>query len=130
MSSTVETIDPSAVLLTIRVAGTSGCRSWTGRSENRGSYPTAMSRYSRSVIAAVERPIPRGSSTRCAISSWIGVPVTSSRHAPTTFQPSFEYRCRSPGGRVGGFVRSRWNTPGPVGASSVPTSRPDVWVIR
>ena len=82
------------------------------------------------MIAPAVEVIPSGPKIRSASRSGTRVPVTSSRQAPTTFQPSFEYRNRSPGAVVGGFARRRCSVPGPVGASSVPTRSPAVWVIR
>ena len=60
MSTTFDTIEPSAVFETIRVAGSSGCRSCAGRSVNIGSYPVARSVHTSSVIAATEAVIPSG----------------------------------------------------------------------
>ena len=130
MSIAVETIEPSAVLETIRSAGDSGCRSCGGRSHRVGTYPTAVRRYSASSINATESRIPSGPSTRSASRSWIGMPVTCSRQAPTIFHPSFEYQNRSPGAVVGGTPRRSQSAPASVGASSSPIARPAVCCIR
>ena len=81
MSTTVETIEPSAVFEIVRVAGASGCRSWAGRSLSIGSYPVAWSVNTSSVIAATDDVMPSGPSRRSASNSWIGRPVIDSRIA-------------------------------------------------
>ncbi len=82
------------------------------------------------VIAASVDAMPSGARIRSRSSSGIGVWVTRSSTAPTSFQPSFEYQKRSPGAVVGASVRRIASAPGPVGDSSVPIGRPLVCVIR
>jgi len=84
MSITFDTMLPSTVLETVNVAGTSGWRSWAGRSVNIGSYPVARSVRTSSVIAATDDVIPSGPSTRSRMSSCAGTPLTRSSTSPTS----------------------------------------------
>ena len=115
MSTTVDTIEPSAVFDTSH-----GARTERMAAGGRGGRRHRLVRRRRgraassSVIAGSVCRIPSGPRTRSRSSSWHGRARRSARaRAPTSFQPSFEYERARPGGQVGRASRSDRRGPGP-----------------